>query len=369
VYNLDKLIDDDDAFRRFTRAVENPDIEPSIRCAKIKLTPRCNLQCSMCTYWRTDRGAELDTQAVLKVLEDLGEMGCMKVHFSGGEIFLREDILDILAKARELRFKVNVTTNGTLITKALASKLMRLRLNSITFSLDGPRQAVHDYIRGIRGAFRKTVEGLERIAAAKAERGGKTKIRINTVIQRDNYRDIPGIFALAARVGAHEVHLMPVDAKKADRKSLSKSQINEYNDTIVPEIINEAGIHGFPLPKSLTHPFGRKKAEINLAKEGKYALDFYADRICYAPWLHTFIAWDGSVSLCCMSRGKSPSPGSVLSESIGAIFRGEAYRQARASMISARPECCQFCDDFIEENRKLDSSMKALISRKAADRL
>lgn len=369
MYNLEKLIDDDEAFRRFARAVESLDIEPSIRCAKIKLTPRCNLQCSMCTYWRTDRGAELDTLAVLKVLEDLSAMGCMKVHFSGGEIFLRDDILDILAKARELGFKINVTTNGTLITKALASKLMKLRLNSMTFSLDGSCQSVHDYIRGIRGAFRRAVEGLERIAAAKAERGGKTKIRINTVIQRDNFRDIPGIFALAARVGAHEVHLMPVDAKKTDRKSLSKMQIIEYNDTIAPEIINEAGCHGFPISERRIFPFGRKKTEINLAKEGKYALNFYADRICYAPWLHTFIAWDGSVSLCCTSRGKSPSPGSVLSESIGAIFSGEAYRQARDSMISARPDCCQFCDDFVEENRKLDYAMKALISRKAADRL
>lgn len=369
MYNLDKLIDDDDAFRRFTRAVKNSDIEPSIRCAKIKLTPRCNLQCSMCTYWRTDRGAEMDTQAVLKVLEDLGEMGCMKVHFSGGEIFLREDILDILAKARELGFKVNVTTNGTLITKSLASKLMRLRLNSMTFSLDGSCQAVHDNIRGVRGAFRRAVEGLERIAAAKAKRGGKTKIRINTVIQRDNFMDIPGIFSLAASVGAHEVHLMPVDAKKMDRKGLSKRQIMEYNEIIAPEIVKEAGSHGFPIREYQVYPFGRKKAEINLAKEGRYALDYYSDQICFAPWLHTFIAWDGSVSLCCMSRGKSPSPGSVLSESISAIFRGEAYRQARASMISERPECCQFCDDFIEENRKLDSSMKELISRKAADRL
>ncbi|MGV8121047.1 MAG: radical SAM/SPASM domain-containing protein [Candidatus Xenobiia bacterium LiM19] len=369
MYNLQQLIDDEDAFQLFTSGLADSGNLPSLRCAKIKVTPRCNLQCSMCTYWSTDRGPELTTAELVKVLEDLKALGCMKVHLSGGELFIRDDILEILEKARALRFKVNITTNGTLINKKIATRLIKLKLNSITLSLDGSCQGLHDSIRGVKGAYRKMMEGLRFLNAAKAERGGKTKLRINSVLQRDNFRDIPEIVTLAGLMGIHEVRVMPVDAKKTDRTSLSKKQIREYNNDIVPEIIKNRVRSGFSSDEHVVYPFGKKKAAINLAKEGKYSLGFYEQHLCYAPWLHTFIAWDGSVSLCCTSRGKTASLGNVLDLPIGGIFCGEPYREMRAMMKTARFDFCHYCDDFIDENRKIDAAIKEVNFRHGEDRL
>jgi len=317
----------------------------------------------MCSYWRTDRGPELTTVELLKLLKDLKALGCLKVHLSGGEIFLRSDILEILEKARVLGFKVNITTNGTMIDRKIARRLIKLKLNSITLSLDGSRQGLHDSIRGVNGAYRKMMEGLRNLNAARAEKGGKTKFRINSVLQRDNFRNIPEIVTLAGRMGIHEVCVMPVDAKKTDRTSLSKKQIREYNDDIVPEIIKNRKISGFSSDEHIVYPFGRKKTTINLAKEGKYSLGFYEQHLCYVPWLHTFIAWDGSVSLCCMSRGKINPLGNVLDLTIGEIFCGEAYNEMRARMKAVRFDFCHYCDDFIIENSRIDAAIKKVTSQ------
>ncbi len=368
MYNLQQLIDDEDSFRLFKTCLEDSQSQPTLRCAKIKVTPRCNLQCSMCSYWSTDRGPELTTAELLKILEDLKTLGCMKVHLSGGEIFLRDDILDVLQRARTLKFKVNITTNGTLINRRIASRLIKLRLNSITFSLDGSCQGIHDSIRGVKGAYRKMMEGLRHLNSARIERGGRTKLRINSVLQRENYRDIPEIVALAGQLGIHEVCVMPVDAKKTNRTSLSKKQIIEYNNDIVPEIIKNRERFGFSLKEHLVYPFGRGKDTINQAKEGEYSLGHYENHLCFAPWLHTFIAWDGSVSLCCMSRGKTAPLGNILERTIEEIFHGKDYRQMRVLMKKARFDFCHHCDDFIEENRKLDAALKEINSRQVEDR-
>lgn len=54
-----------------------------LRCAKIKLTSRCNLRCRMCRYWRTRDEASLSTGQWRGVLDQLRDLGCLKVHFSG----------------------------------------------------------------------------------------------------------------------------------------------------------------------------------------------------------------------------------------------------------------------------------------------
>ena len=72
---------------------------PLLRCAKIKLTSRCNLRCEMCRYGRTRHEETLSTERWSAVLAELVSLGCQKVHFSGGEVFLRRDFLTLVGRA------------------------------------------------------------------------------------------------------------------------------------------------------------------------------------------------------------------------------------------------------------------------------
>jgi radical SAM protein with 4Fe4S-binding SPASM domain len=84
-----------------------------------ELTHRCNGNCAYCYIQDKQTAADLDTCSAFKVLDKLSEAGVMHVVFTGGEIFIRHDILDILRHAIEKDFwYLGLMTNGTMLTKA-----------------------------------------------------------------------------------------------------------------------------------------------------------------------------------------------------------------------------------------------------------
>jgi len=140
------------------------------------VTQRCNLRCSHCFLDATAGGpVELDAAAVATLAPTLGP-DLYAVMLTGGEPLLRADLSDIvdaymcLTPARCVR----ISTNGLLGDEAVAlaeSILSRhpKRVLGFTVSIDGP-EAVHDAIRGRRGALRTalaTCDRLRRLAAGR----------------------------------------------------------------------------------------------------------------------------------------------------------------------------------------------------------
>ena len=60
----------------------------------IELTHRCPMDCRMCYLHRISR--ELSTDELKKVLDQLAREGCLFLLLTGGEPFLREDLMEIL---------------------------------------------------------------------------------------------------------------------------------------------------------------------------------------------------------------------------------------------------------------------------------
>jgi len=237
MHDIPAIIRDPKLFPLLRQAVERSDISPVVTSVKIKLTQRCNLRCAMCKYWRSKPGDELAGGEVLRVIDEMRQAGLRKVHFSGGELFTRPDAPQILCDAAALGINVNLTTNGTLITPALAKRLVRGRIHSISFSLDAPDAKTHNRIRGQAGAFEAVVGGARLIDKERRKQGRRVYIRINTVLQKRNYLLHAGMVDLAARLGAVELEPMPVDEKPARRKvGLSREQIEEYNQVVAPEV-------------------------------------------------------------------------------------------------------------------------------------
>ena len=83
-----------------------------LRSLKLKLTARCNLKCVMCRYGRGWAPPELTTADWTRVLVEASELGCHKVHFSGGEVLVRPDFEQLVAVAAERRIKVTFDKLG-----------------------------------------------------------------------------------------------------------------------------------------------------------------------------------------------------------------------------------------------------------------
>ena len=325
---------------------------------KIKLTSFCNLRCQMCHYWKTTQEVALTTQQWLDILGQLSALGCRKVHFSGGEVFLRRDFLDLVECASGLGMKVNLTTNGTLLTDERVRRLVKAKPNSISVSLDGPGPEVHDAIRGIPGSFKRTTRTIRHILKFGTRWGRSPKIRINFVIQRQNYRVVPRMVELAAALGAVELHPMPVDEKGERKNRLSGRQIERYNREVAPLVEERRRAAGFSLAPGLVYPFGRSEAEIAHSKQGLYALGQYRTMPCLAPWLHLFIGWDGECFLCCMTNHRMETLGNIAREGAAGVFNGAAMRAVRKRFMEGQMEpSCARCDMFLEENTLLHKAL------------
>ena len=81
---------------------------------QLDLTYRCNERCVHCYLDHDDHG-ELSLAEILGLLDQLADAGVFFLTISGGEIFLRPDLFDILAHARRLLFAVKIKTNAILI--------------------------------------------------------------------------------------------------------------------------------------------------------------------------------------------------------------------------------------------------------------
>jgi radical SAM protein with 4Fe4S-binding SPASM domain len=154
------------------------------------VTSCCNLTCTHCyASVGQNAGTELSTKDALAVLDDLAAFGCPVVLFSGGEPFVRPDILTLARHAVKKGLRVVFSTNGTLIDETLASEIKSIGVSYVGISMDGMEE-VHDRFRNCKGAFQQALAGIRYCREA------GVKVGLRVTMTQDNVKDIPAIFDL-----------------------------------------------------------------------------------------------------------------------------------------------------------------------------
>ncbi len=155
------------------------------------VTQRCNLHCVHCYASARDREypGELTTDEGLSLLEDLAGFGVPVVLFSGGEPLLRPDLLALMRRARDLGMRAVLSTNGTLLGHEEAIALRDAGVSYVGVSLDGVERT-HDLVRGLRGAFRASLSGIQ------ACRAVGLRVGLRVTVHRWNSRELPDLMRL-----------------------------------------------------------------------------------------------------------------------------------------------------------------------------
>lgn len=185
---------------------------------EFEITTKCNMHCKHCML-QLEPSEELSKDVIVKHIDNWVASGLLELQFTGGEPFLREDMVELVEYATQKGLKVLISTNGTLITEEASKRLAKTGAY-IEISLDGSTETVHDAIRG-KGAFYKTCQGIDLL-----KRYGN-KIMIETVVQRDNMHDLENIHALAVRLGAyrHLFHSLRYSRPDLRAMGLSKEEM------------------------------------------------------------------------------------------------------------------------------------------------
>jgi radical SAM protein with 4Fe4S-binding SPASM domain len=164
---------------------------PTLACCVWELTLRCNLRCLHCGATAgSARTNELTTIEALRAADELVALKTDEVTLMGGEVFLRPDWLSVAKRLRAGGVQVVVFTNCTLITPERIARLAALEPRTIGTSIDGGCAAVHDEIRGVPGAFAKTLAAIDDLQAA------GLRVGVITTLTRRNLYELPAIARL-----------------------------------------------------------------------------------------------------------------------------------------------------------------------------
>ncbi len=153
------------------------------------VTSACNLKCTHCYAATEGAPDELKTAEALAVIDDLAAFGCPVLLFSGGEPFVRPDILTLAKHAASKGLRVVFSTNGTLINAQLAAEIKAIGASYAGISIDGMEQ-VHDRFRACQGAFRQSLNAIRLCREA------GVKVGLRVTMTKDNVGEIPAIFDL-----------------------------------------------------------------------------------------------------------------------------------------------------------------------------
>jgi radical SAM protein with 4Fe4S-binding SPASM domain len=163
---------------------------------KWEVTNRCNLGCQHCLISAGRRlEHELSTEEALALVDTCASLGVQNLGILGGEPLLREDVFAVMEYAVSKKLSITLTTNALAMDDAAAGRLAAMGLHEIAVSVDGIG-AVHDEFRGVRGAFDRTVQGLNYLRRHEAH------FAIFTVVSRHNLHQLGEIVDLAVALGA-----------------------------------------------------------------------------------------------------------------------------------------------------------------------
>lgn len=125
----------------------------------ISPTMRCNLHCKGCYASAYSKEDDLPLEVVDRVIREGKELGMCFYTFSGGECFVRPELLDLWEKHDDCYFQVY--TNGTLLDEALTDRLARMGNVAPMVSVEGSKEET-DYRRG-PGTYEKVMEVFDRL--------------------------------------------------------------------------------------------------------------------------------------------------------------------------------------------------------------
>lgn len=210
-----------DSINRFINGMECKFTLPNNEGKVIwEITHQCNYGCSYCIFSCNNKKIdnELTTEECFHIIDELVKNGFKHLKITGGEPFIRKDIIDILRYASD-KLITDISTNASLITPEKVRLLNNIKLKMIHVSLDGSK-IEHESVRGIN-TYDRTIKGLN------ALRQSINRVRIGSVIHFNNQDSLEGLILDSEQVQADEIIFSIMEPVAGQDKSLVRTLTNE----------------------------------------------------------------------------------------------------------------------------------------------
>jgi MoaA/NifB/PqqE/SkfB family radical SAM enzyme len=322
-------------------------------------TMRCNLHCEFCYVgdllnvegqWREELTLDALRQA-------FPEHDGLQVNLTGGEIFMRKDILAVLALFEEKGYSCGcLTTNGTIITderaEAMADLALRGFLKHISVSIDGPRE-LHDVARGQKGTFDRTTAGLGRLQAAARRKGAPLRISINTTVAHESLEALDRMVDVAEDLGIEAIglnHLMystPQEVQETLQMigSDDRSAIATFvtaDPLVRPALVREKVAALREKCRAQGIRFDVRPKVVTEVMDSYYEPGSRLNGRCLYPFNWARVSYSGKVYFCPFIRVEV---GDLTKQTLEQVWNGAAYIGLRKRLLEEKlfPVCRRCC--------------------------
>jgi len=292
-----------------------------------ELTHRCPLQCPYCSNpLALEKTAnEMPTADWLRAINEAAELGCLQVHFSGGEPTVRRDLEQLVAGATAAGLYTNLITSGVALDAKRLAALIAAGLEHVQLSFQDSGAEIGERIGGYQGAH------VRKLAAARLVRDAGLPLTANFVVHRQNLHHLTEMLDMAVAIGAHRAEIANVQyygwaLKNRAALMPSRAQLEEMTATVAAARARLEGV----LVIDYVVP------------------DYYARRpkSCMGGWGRRFlnISPSGKVLPCHAAESlEGMTFDNVRQRSLADIWRGsDAFNRFRGT--DWMPEPCKSCD-------------------------
>lgn len=148
----------------------------------IDITDMCNLKCVHC-YQLVDAKVKhnISTNRLKRFIDDVYDLGVFSVTLSGGEIFLRNEIWELVKYISEKGMVITLFTNAALLGEEDIKKINQFNVHKVAVSLYSVKEDIHDSITGVIGSCEKTKAALEKLKATDVQ------VEVKCVLMKPNF--------------------------------------------------------------------------------------------------------------------------------------------------------------------------------------
>lgn len=194
----------------------------------VNLTNQCNQKCIYCEIGQdhTPPGKyALSFDDIIWILDEMAKNKIRKISLCGGEPFLFEGIIDLVAYAAGKNIRCSITTNGMTAYKLNDCELNILKdcKTEINISVDSFRDNIQSRTRGTPAALPNALKSIEKLSEK------RIPVTVLCVISKYNYHDLFKFITDACEKGIKQVLFQPVIyySNYPERNAIdNKSQLN-----------------------------------------------------------------------------------------------------------------------------------------------
>jgi len=351
--------------RRYEQRIQRFLVERTGRADRLPMgavyeaTMRCNLHCEFCYVgdllniegeWRQ----ELTIESLRTAFPD---QAGFQVSLTGGEIFMRKDIMSVLDVFRDKGYACGyLTTNGTIITEeraeALADLASRGFLKHISVSIDGPGE-MHDAARGLKGTFERTCAGLRRLQAAAKRKHAPLRVSINTTVAHETLEALDQMVEVAEELGVDAIGLNHLMYSTPEEVAETVRLLDVPDASLIATFVTPDPGLDVARVKTKVAALEAKCRERNVLfdfrpKVHPQLIDNYytpgakLEGRCLYPFLHARVSFSGKVYFCPFIRVEV---GDLTTSSLEEIWNGERYVSMRKKLVDNGifPVCRRCC--------------------------